>query len=111
MQKDIESHEFVPGVNFEFIDPLQNKGTEYLLNFDESVKEICNSKAIIDIDTAARHRGLSTFYIEHNLFHQSKVGRDVQLQNTHIVLFKSPRELMQVSTLSAQLGLGSKLVD
>ena len=28
----------------------------------------------------------------------------------HIVLFKSPRDVMQVSTLSAQLGLGSELV-
>ena len=47
----------------------------------------------------------------HNVFLQSKLGRDVELQNTHIVLFKSPRDVMQVSTLRAQLGLGSKLVD
>ena len=60
---------------------------------------------------AGRHRGLSTFYIKHNLFHQSKPGRDVELQNTHIVPFKSARDVMQVSTLSAQLGLGSELVD
>ena len=33
------------------------------------------------------------------------------LQNTHIVLFKSPRDVMQVTTLSTQLGLGSELVD
>ena len=35
----------------------------------------------------------------------------IELQNTHIVLFKSPRDVVQVSTLSAQLGLGSKLAD
>ena len=50
-------------------------------------------------------------YIEHNLFHQSKLGRDVELQNSHIVLFKSPRDVMQLTTLSTQLGLGSELVD
>ena len=49
--------------------------------------------------------------IKHNLFHQSKLGRDVELQNTHIVLFKSPRDVIQVTTLSTQLGLGSELVD
>ena len=32
-------------------------------------------------------------------------------QNTHTVLFKYPRDVMQVTTLSTQLGLGSELVD
>ena len=111
MQKEIENLEFVQGVNFEFIDSLKNNGTKYLLIFDDSCEEICNSKAFVDIATAWRHRGLSTIYIKHNLFHQSKLGRDVELQNTHIVLFKSPRDVMQVTTLSTQLGLGSELVD
>ena len=79
--------------------------------FDDSCEEICNSKALVYIATAGRHRGLSTIYIKHNLFHQSKLGRDVELQNTHIVLFKSPRDVMQVTTLSTQLGLGSELVE
>ena len=98
-------------VNFEFIDSLKNNGAKYLLIFDDSCKEICNSKAFVDIATTGRHRGLSTIYIKDNLFHQSKLGRDVELQNTHIVLFKSPRDVMQVTTLSTQLGLGSELLD
>ena len=111
MQKQIENLEFVRGVNFEFIDSLKNNGTKYLLIFDDSCEEICNSKAFVDIATAGRHRGLSTIYIKHNLFHQSKVGRDVDLQNTHIVLFKSPHDVTQITTLSTQLGLGSERVD
>ena len=111
MQKEIENLQFVQGVNFEFIDSLKNNGKKYLLIFDDSCEEICISKAFVDIATAGRHRGLSTIYIKHNLFHQSKLGRDVELQNTHIVLFKSPRDVMQVTTLSTQLGLGSELVD
>ena len=99
------------GVNFEFIDSLKNNGTKYLLFFDDSCEEICYSKAFVDIATAGTHRCLSTIYIKHNLFHQSKVGRDVEFQKTHIVLFKSPRDVRQVTTLSTQLGLGSELVD
>ena len=72
---------------------------------------MCNSKAFADIATAGRQRGLSTFYINYNLFHQSELGRDVVLQNTQIVLFKSPRDVMQITTVSTQLGLGSELVD
>ena len=111
LQKEIENLEFAQGVNFEFFDSLKNNGTKYLLIFDNSCEEICNSKAFVDIATAGRHRGLSTIYIKHNFFHQSKLGGDVELQNTHIVLFKSPRDVMQKTTLSTQLGLGSELVD
>ena len=89
-QNEIENFEFVLGVNFEFIDSLKNNGTKYLLTFDNSCEEIFNAKAFVDIATAGRHRGLSTIYIKHNPFHHSKLGRDVELQNTHIVLFKSP---------------------
>ena len=99
------------GVNFEFIDSLKLNGTKYLLKFHGSCEEICNSKAFVDIATAEKHRGLSTIYIKHNLFHQSKLGRDVELQITNIVLFKSPRDVMQLTTLGPQLGLGSELAD
>ena len=37
------------------------------------------------------------------------MGRDEQLQNTHTVLFKSSRDVLQFKTLSQQLGLGSQL--
>ena len=90
MEKEIENLEFVRRVNFEFIDSLKNNGTKYLVIFDDSCEEICNLKAFVDITTAGRHRGLSTIYIKHNLFQQSKLGRDVELQNTHIVLSSLP---------------------
>ena len=106
MQKEIEKLEFVRGVNFEIIDSLKNNSTKHLLTFEDSCEKICNSKAFVDIATAGRHRRLSIFYLKHNLFHQSKLGRDVELRNTHIVLFNSPRDLVQVTTLSTQLGLG-----
>ena len=112
MQKEIKKLEFVQGVHFEFVYSLRNNGTKYMLIIDDSCEEICNSKAFADIATAGRNRGLSTIYIKHNLFHQSKPGPDVELQNTHIVLLFSGlhRDVMQVSTLSAQLRLGSKQV-
>ena len=89
MQKEIDNLQFVRGVNSEFIHSLKNNGTKYLLIFDDSCEEICNSKAFVDIATAGRHWGLSTLYSKHNLFHQSKLLRDFELQNTHTVLIKS----------------------
>ena len=83
---------FIQGVDFELIENLSNNETKYLLKFDDSWEEISKSKQFVKVATARRHRGLNTKYIKHNLFHQSKFGRDVELQNSNIVLFKSPRK-------------------
>ena len=111
MQNEMENLEFLREINFEFIDSLENNGTKILLIFDNSFEEICKSKAFVVIATAGRHRGLSTIYFKHNVFHQSNLGRDAELQNTLFVLFNSPRDVMPVTNLGAQLGLGSELVD
>ncbi len=111
LQMEIKNLEFVQGVNFEFIDSLKNNGTKYLLLFADSCGEICNSKPLLtlpplgDIGVSAQSTLNKIFFV------QSKLGRDVELQNTHIVLFKSPRDVLQVTTLRTQLGLGSELVD
>ena len=68
-------------------------------------------KAFVDIATAGRNGELRISYIKHNLFQQNELGRDVELQNTHIVHINSPTDVMQVTTLRAQLGLGSELID
>ena len=111
IQKEIENLVFDQGVFFEIIDSLKNNGTKYLLFCDNSCEEICNSKAFVNIATTGTHRELSTIYIKHKLFQKSKLGRDAEVQNTDIVLYESPCDVMQVSTLSEQLGMGSKLVD
>ena len=111
MRKEIDNLEFDQGVHFEFIKSLKKNGTKYLIIFGDQIAEIFNSKEFVYIATASRHRRFRTIYNKHNLFHQSKQGRDVKLQNTQIVLFKSPRDVHQVATLNVQLGLGSALVD
>ena len=111
MQKEIENLDFVREVNFDFIDSLKNNSTKHLLFFDDSCEKVCNSKDFVDLATTGRHRGLSTIYIKHNLFHRSNLGRDVELRNTHNVLFKTPRDVMHITTLSKQLDLSSELVD
>ena len=88
MQKEVENLEFVQGVNFEFIDSLKNNGTQYLIIVDDSCEETCNSEAIVDIATAGRHRGLSTIYIKHNVFHQSKLGETLN-SRTRTLFFSS----------------------
>ena len=111
MQKDISNIEFIQGVDFEMINSLPNNGTNYLLIFDDSLEELSKSKEFNKLATAGRHTGLNAIYIKHNLFHKSSTGRDAELQNTHIVLFKSPRDVQQIGRLGQQLGLGNQFND
>ena len=60
MQKEIDNLEFVQDKHFEFINSLKNNGTKYLLIFDHSCAENCNSKKFVDTATAGRHRGFRT---------------------------------------------------
>ena len=105
MQEEIDNLEFIQRVNYEYFNALKNNGTKYLLIFDDSCAEFCNFKEFVNIAIAGRHPGFTTIYIKHNLFHQSKLRRDVDLQNTRIVLFNSLRDEHQVATLSVQLDL------
>ena len=77
MSKNIKNIVIVQGVDFKLIQNLPNNGTKYLLIFDESCEEISSSKEFVTIATAGRHKGLSTVYIKLNLFHQSRLGRDI----------------------------------
>ena len=71
---------FIQEVSFDLIENLPNKGTNYLLLFDDSCVEVLNSKQFVKIATALRHMVLNTKYIKHNWFHQSKLERIVELQ-------------------------------
>ena len=92
MQKEIDNLEFVPGVHIDFTKSLKINKTKYLLVFDDPCAETYKSKEFVDIATTGSYRGFSTNYIKHNLFHQSKLGRDVDCK-THILFFSSLLEV------------------
>lgn len=107
-KQHLHNIEYINGVDFDMIKSLP-RGKKYLLVFDDSCEEICRSKEFQMIATAGRHKGLNVIYIKHNLFHKSPLGRDIELQLTHIILFKNPRDVQQVKVLGKQLGLGNEL--
>ena len=109
MIQSIADIEFIQGVDFDLIDNLPADGTKCLLIIDDSLDILSKSEKFNGIATAGRHRNLNCVYIKHNLFHKNKTGRDAELHTTHIVLFKSPRDVQQIDILGRQLGLGRQL--
>ena len=76
-----------------------------LLVFDDSCEEIFNDKEFVKLATAGRHRNIHVIYIKHNLYQQSRWPRTIDLNTTHLILFKSPRDVQQVDYLRKQLNL------
>ena len=74
-----------------------------LLIFDDSCEEIFNYKEFVKIATSGRHRKVRVIYVKHNLFHQSKWSRTVDLNTAQIIIFKSLRDIHQIEYLGKQL--------
>ena len=92
--------ELVPCIDFDLIEKLEN----CLLIFDDSCEEIYDSKRFVKLATAGRHKNVHVIYVKHNIYHRSKYSKTIDLHNTHLILFKSPRDENQISFLGSQLG-------
>ena len=99
MQRIIPGIEFLKYSGFEITKNLSH----CLLIYDDSCEEIFNDKEFIKIATSGRHRKLHVIYVKHNLFHQSKWSRTVDLNTAHIILFKSLRDIQQIEYLGKHL--------
>ena len=108
---EIENLEIVQCVIFENIDSLKKQRCKILVTNWQFMWRYLQVKNVYWYCHCRKQGGLRNFYIEHNLFHRSRLGRDNELQTTHIVFFKTPHHVVQVSTVSAQMALGSELVD
>ena len=61
-------------------------------------------KRIVNLFTrGSHHRNLSVIYIVQNLFHQGKDSRSISLNSHYLVLFKNPRDKLQILTLARQM--------
>ena len=84
--------------------PILNNLENCLLIIDHSFEEIYNDKEFVNLATAGRHKNINVIYIKHNRYQQSKWSRTIDLNTSHIILFKSARDIQQVD-LGKQLNL------
>ena len=61
-------------------------------------------KRIVNLFTRGSHHcNLSVIYIVQNLFHWGKGSRSISLNSHYLVLFKNPRDKLQILTLAKQM--------
>ena len=75
-----------------------------LIVFDDQMIDASKDKRIVNLFTrGSHHRNLSVIYIAQNLFHQGKGSRSISLNSHYLVLFKNPRDKLQILTLAKQM--------
>lgn len=91
---------------YESLDPQQRN----LIIFDDQMSRSKASKGILKFFTqGSHHRNLSVLYLVQNLFDQNKEHRTISLNAQYLILFRNPRDSMQVRSLGMQVvGASSK---
>lgn len=95
------------------------KFIEGLPNENDIIPSLCNLVVIDDLlaETDARvtklftkgshHKNTSVIYITQNIFSKNKENRTISLNAHYMVLFKSPRDVMQMEHLARQMYPGN----
>ena len=75
-----------------------------LIIIDDQMIEAGKDNRIVNLFTkGSHHRNLSVIYIVQNLFHQGKGNRSISYNSHYLVLFKNPRDKLQILTLAKQM--------
>ena len=76
--------------------------TKFIL--DDQMKDSAKCSDICELFTeGSHHRNLSVICFMQNLFYQGKESRTMSLNTQYLVLFKSPRDKQQITTLARQM--------
>ena len=75
-----------------------------LIVSDEQMIDTGGDTRIANLFTrGSHHRNLSVIYIVQNLFYQGKGSQSISLNSHYLVLFKNPRDKLQIVTLVKQM--------
>ena len=99
--------QFIKGLPDDFDSLLTGSGPG-LVVFDDLMTRAHSDQRMTKLfSVGSHHRNLSVIFIVHNLFHQGKEMRNLSLNSHYIILFKNPRDKLQISTLARQMYPGN----
>ncbi|KAK3739433.1 hypothetical protein QZH41_015587, partial [Actinostola sp. cb2023] len=105
MQQTLPGIEFVKGIPHDldedwYFDPKVNN----LIVIDDQMAETSNDQRILNLFTkGSHHRNLSVIFLCQNVYFQGKIMRTLSLNAAYLVLFKNPRDKLQITTLGKQM--------
>jgi len=100
--------ELFSGFNREILDSLDSNERN-LIVLDDLMTEMKNSDDLEKLFTkGSHHKNLTVIYLVQNLFEKGKATVSVSRNAHYIVLFKNPRNQVEVNTLASQMAVGSR---
>ena len=83
---------------------LTNKFHNAIVVLDDLMDLAMQDKMIMSVFTeGSHHKNISVIYIVQNLYHQGRNSRSINLNAQYLVLFKNPRDVLQIQTLARQV--------
>jgi hypothetical protein len=94
---------FVEGLPSDLYESIRPDKTNLLI-LDDLMSELSDDKQLSKLFTkGSHHRNLSIIFLVQNLFPKGKESRTISLNTHYMILFKNPRDKLQISTLARQM--------
>ena len=105
LQEKNENIRFIKGLPDSFDDEtLFPSDSTHLVILDDLIFQASNHPEVVRIFTQYRHhRNMSVIMLTQNIFHQDKFSRTISLNCNYLVLFKNPRDKLQMNILAQQM--------
>ena len=109
MQETIPNIEFIQNIPMNLNDDsLFDTRHPTVIIFDDLMKDATKNTSVAELYTeGSHHRNLSVICLMQNLYHRGKENRTMSLNNQYLVLFKNPRDKLQMSVLARQMYPGN----
>jgi len=103
LYKSVRNVEFIQGIPEDF-DTSFNASQKNVLILDDLMTKFHSDDRLTRLfSVGSHHKNLSIIFIIHNLFHYGKEMRTLSLNTHYIILFKNPRDRLQIATLGRQM--------
>jgi len=103
LYKSVRNVEFIQGIPEDF-DTSFNASKKNVLILDDLMTKFHSDDRLTRLfSVGSHHKNLSIIFIIHNLFHYGKEMRTLSLNTHYIILFKNPRDRLQIATLGRQM--------
>ena len=103
LYQSMTSVEFIQGVPDDIEVRFQRRHNNVLVLDDLMTQCHSDERLTRLFSVGSHHKNLSIIFIIHNLFHYGKEMRTVSLNSHYIILFKNPRDRLQITTLARQM--------
>ena len=111
MMGEKNSIEFYQGINWSAIDKCEAQKLRTMVVIDDLYQQASQDEKFLELVLSGRHRNVHLITMKHNLYQQTKNSKTIDLNISQLILFNSPRDVEQISTLGRQMGQRKLLLE